>query len=67
MTNQFKNPIFWFVIVLFFGGIVVGAIGWNLNESTIAAHAKWGWLRWVGVTMIIAGALGFFSASNTKS
>lgn len=66
MSNQLKNPIFWFVVVLFFGGIIVGGIGWNLNESTIAANAKWGWIRWVGVAMIVAGAIGFFTKGNRK-
>lgn len=67
MTNQSKNPIFWFVIVLFFGGMVVGGIGWSLNESTIASNAKWGWIRWAGVAMIVVGALGFFTIGKRKS
>jgi hypothetical protein len=64
--NTFKNPIFW-AVVLFLGGWIVGAAGWIKNESTVASATHGAVLLIViGVAMIIAGGIMFFTVGNRK-
>lgn len=55
-----KNPMAYF-IVSFFLGMIIGFIGWQMNESTKMSTANVGvWLKWVGIVLIVGGALGMF-------
>lgn len=56
-----KNPIAYFVIA-FFLGMVIGFIGWQMNESTKLSTANVGvWLKWIGIIMIVGGLIGMFT------
>jgi hypothetical protein len=62
MTNQLKNPFFWYVI-LFAGGMVIGALGW-IKEDCIGPNC-WkgsGFIKWTG---IIAGVIGLIAMATT--
>lgn len=66
MGNQFKNPIFW-CVVLFIGGMALAAWGWDKNESTIAARTVGAVPMIIGGCVSIAlGLLGFFTLGNKK-
>lgn len=55
-----KNPMAYF-IASFFLGMVIGFIGWQMNESTKLSTANVGvWLKWLGIILIVVGALGMF-------
>jgi Na+/melibiose symporter-like transporter len=55
-----KNPMAYFIIS-FFLGMVIGFIGWQSNESTNPANAKWGVpLLVIGGIMIVGGLIGMF-------
>lgn len=59
---MFKNPILWGV-VLFLGGMVIGAIGWDKYDSTLPARTQGSVaLIILGIIMILAGLVIF----NTK-
>ena len=61
-----KNPMAYF-IVAFFLGMVIGFIGWLMNESTKMSVANFGVpLIVVGVVMIIIGLLGMFFYKKGK-
>jgi protein-S-isoprenylcysteine O-methyltransferase Ste14 len=56
-----KNPIAYFV-VSFFLGMVIGFIGWQMNESTKLSTANAGvWVKWIGIILIAVGLIGFFT------
>lgn len=56
-----KNPIAYF-IASFFLGMVIGFIGWQMNESTKLSTANVGvWLKWIGIIMIVGGLIGMFT------
>lgn len=56
-----KNPIAYFVVA-FFLGMVIGFIGWQMNESTKLSTANVGvWLKWLGIIMIVGGLIGMFT------
>jgi len=62
----FKNPIFWGV-ALFAGGILLGAIGWDKDESTIPERTVGSVpMMATGVAMIVVGLLIMFIAGNRK-
>lgn len=62
-----KNPLFWGV-VLFAGGMFVGAWGWDKNDSTIPERTHFSVpLIVTGILMIIGGVVIFFTAGNSKS
>lgn len=61
-----KNPIAYFV-VSFFLGMVIGFIGWQMNESTKLSTANVGvWLKWIGIIMIVAGIIGMFAYKGKR-
>lgn len=65
MSTQ-KNSVAWFVAA-FVGGIIVAAIGYIKNESTIAADTKGSvFMMIVGGILFAIGAIGFFTAGNRK-
>lgn len=56
-----KNPIAYF-IVAFFLGLVIGFIGWQMNESTKLSTANVGvWIKWIGIVLIVGGLIGMFT------
>jgi hypothetical protein len=56
-----KNPMAYF-IVAFFLGLVIGFIGWQMNESTKMSTANVGvWVKWIGIIMIVGGLIGMFA------
>lgn len=56
-----KNPIAYFVVA-FFLGMVIGFIGWQMNESTKLSTANVGvWLKWLGIVLIAGGLIGMFT------
>lgn len=56
-----KNPIAYFVVA-FFLGMVIGFIGWQMNESTKLSTANVGvWLKWIGIILIVGGLIGMFT------
>jgi hypothetical protein len=66
MTNQLKNPFFWYVI-LFAGGMAIGAWGW-IKEDCIGPNC-WvgsGFIKWTGIIMIIAGIIGMATSWRKK-
>jgi hypothetical protein len=55
-----KNPTAYFVVA-FFLGLVIGFIGWQMNESTKMSTANVGvWVKWIGIIMIAGGLGGMF-------
>lgn len=61
-----KNPVFWGFVGLL-GGMIVAAIGWNKNESTIPENTHGAvTLIIIGCVMIVMGLLIFFTAGNSK-
>lgn len=63
----YKNPLFW-GLVLFAGGMFVGAWGWDKNESTITGRTHFAIpLIILGILMIIGGILIFFTIGNSKN
>lgn len=61
-----KNPVFW-GLVLFAGGMIVGAFGWIKEDSTIAADTKGSVFMMVtGGAMIVAGAIIWAVVSKRK-
>lgn len=64
--NELKNPILWAAISLF-GGMIIGAWGWDKFESTIPERTNGSvTMIIVGVAMIIAGLLTFFIVGKGK-
>jgi hypothetical protein len=56
-----KNPMAYF-IVSFFLGLVIGFIGWQMNESTKMSTANVGvWVKWIGIILIVGGVIGMFA------
>lgn len=65
--KEIKNPIFW-GFVSFFGGMVLGAWGWDKSESTIPERTNGSvTMMVVGSAMIVAGLLIFFILGNRKT
>lgn len=64
-----KNPLAYF-IVAFFLGMVIGFIGWLMNESTKMSTANVGvWLKWIGIIMLVGGLIGmiFYRKGKKKT
>jgi hypothetical protein len=56
-----KNPLAYY-IVSFFLGMVIGFIGWQMNESTSMSTARFGVpVIILGAIMIAAGLIGMFT------
>lgn len=65
--KELKNPVFW-GFVSFLGGMILGAWGWDKNESTIPERTHGAvTMIIVGVAMILAGLVTFYVVSNRKS
>lgn len=63
---MFKNSIVWGVL-FFFGGMVVGGLGWDKYESTEAARSQGSVIMIViGVAMILIGLSIFRIKGNKK-
>ena len=61
-----KNPVF-IGLVLFAGGMGLGAWGWIKNESTIASHTHGAvTMIVIGCAMIVAGLIIWATASSNK-
>lgn len=67
MTNQLKNPFFWYV-VLFAGGMAIGAWG-LIREDCIGGPNCWvgsGFLKVTGIIMIGLGLVGMATSWGKK-
>ena len=63
MSNQSKNLNLGISIASFVGGIIVAAIGYIKNESTITADTKGAvFLMVLGGIMFLAGVVGMFKS-----
>lgn len=63
MSNQFKNPIFWSVIS-FVLGLGIGA--WGLIKEDADNYEGSGFLKALGIVLIIMGVVGMFTNGNRK-
>ncbi len=67
MTNQLKNPFFWYV-VLFIAGMGIGAWG-MIREDCIGGPNCWvgsGFLEWTGGIMLVGGIIGMSTSWRKK-
>ncbi len=66
LKKELQNPAT-LSVLSFALGIAIAAWGWDKNESTIAARTHGAVAMIViGCVMIVAGAIGMFTASNNK-
>lgn len=57
-----KNPLFYFIVVLFLGGMILAAWGWDKNESTMIERSRGAVpMMVIGGLMIIGGFIGMFT------
>lgn len=68
MTNQFKNPIFWGLIILLSG---IGLGVWGIIKGDCIGPNCWvgsGFLKWTGGILCIAGlgTWAIFGGGKTK-
>lgn len=62
-----KNPIAYF-IVAFFLGMVIGFVGWQMNESTKMSTANVGvWVKWIGIILTVGGLIGMFTYKRNRA
>lgn len=64
MSNQLKNPIFKYLIILIIG-VGLGVWGW-IKEDCIGTNC-WvgsGFIKWSGVALIVIGLAGWALSSN---
>lgn len=56
-----KNPLFYFIVVCFLGGMILAGWGWDKNESTIIERTHGAVpMMIVGGSMILVGLIGMF-------
>lgn len=60
LKTELKNPLMW-CIVAFVIGLIIAAIGWDKNESTLAERTHGAvFMIWSGLITAAAGLLGMW-------
>lgn len=62
-----KNPLFYFIVVLFLGGMIMLAWGHDKNESTSLVRSRFSVpIMILGGVMIVGGFVGMFTYKKGK-
>lgn len=66
MSNQTKNPIFWGLIAIILGAVL---LIWGAIKGDCSGPNCWvgsGFLKWAGGILIAAGLVGWATLSSNK-